>query len=98
LVCGEPGFRPYVYALDLVLPGALLGQAESWAPAQEPIKLVNLLPDVPWLQANFPLWLQSASLPDTFAMNCSVVVKLLGWLVSGTYLAGLAGLFGRNKE
>jgi len=89
----DQSFWPYIYAFDLMLPIGDFGQKEAWTPKEQAFD--------PWFL--FPEGLEPIEkgrwlLPASRVIEAVWAVKVLGWLMGTTFLAGIAGLFRRERE
>jgi hypothetical protein len=98
------GFSPYIYSLDIMLPGLDLGQKRDWQPidhAERPVELLQ--PKFTWLPNND---LRHSEIPDfdikaqpigDGAVDAIVRAQtLLGWGALGLLIVMLSGLIKKD--
>ncbi len=99
-----PGFSPYLYSLDIMLPVLDLGQKRDWQPMDRPDAPVQLdLPALTWLPKDDPHY---SAIPDfdiarqpigEGGMDAIVRTQtLLSWGALGLLIAMLSGLIKKD--
>ncbi len=96
---GLPSFSPFVYSLDLMLPGLDLGQKHEWQPASHPARPVRMgLPALTSKPRGDPeytmvpqLSFERETLSEGVLDNIVLAQTLLSWVALGLLLAILSG-------
>ena len=94
-----PGFSPFIYSLDLMLPGLDLGQKHEWQPVSRPVRRVRM--DLPKLttkpegDADYAmaprLSFERETLSEGGLGDIVVAQTLLSWVALGLLFAILSG-------
>jgi hypothetical protein len=101
---GLPGFSPFVYSLDIMLPVLDLGQKRDWQPidrSDRPVKAV--LPELTWYKVSDPRYSEipelSLEVQPLGAGTLDGIVRaqtLLSWAALGLLIAILSGLIKKD--
>ena len=97
-----PGFSPFAYSLDTMLPVPALGQKHTWQPVDQPGKpFIIVVPRLVWQPAYGPISggpdivIEERPLPEGTVAKISGAQTLLSWGVLGLLIAVLIRMTGK---
>ena len=99
-----PGFSPFIYSLDVMLPVPGLGQKRDWQPIGGPDHPVKIaLPTLFWLPENDPNYNKYPDIDMAFRpigeRTLDSIVRaqtLLSWAVLGLLVSMISGLIKKD--